>query len=145
MNLRLAILLLVSLAFPCVGAACSCAPPLPGQGDVAIQEDLKNSDIAFHGKIVAHRDGAAVFRVYEYWKGNIKGTAEVQWRRGDRGDCDGFWPRDLKIGNELLVFARKGRDGVYRTSICLPTGPTSTAQNVLRVLGPGRQVPTSAR
>jgi len=145
MNLRLLVLVVVSLVFPHIGNACSCAPPLPGQGDVAIQEDLKNSDIVFHGKIVAHRDGVAVFRVYEYWKGNIKGTADVQWRRGDRGDCNGFWPRDLKVGNELLVFARKGRDGVYRTDICLPTGLASTRQNILRVLGPGKQVSASAR
>ena len=145
MNLRISVLLLISLGFPCVGTACSCALAPPGQEDVKFQEVLKNSDLVFRSKIVAHRDGAAVFRVYEYWKGNIKSNAEVQWRRGDRGDCNGFWPDDLKVGNELLVFARKGRFGVYRTSICLPTGLASTAQNALRVLGPGKQVPTSAR
>src|SRR5437660_1863199 len=142
MILRLSVLLFISLIFPYVGTSCSCAPALPCQEDVKFKELLKNSDLVFRGKIVAHRDGAAVFRVYEYWKGNIKSNAEVQWRRGDRGDCNGF---DLKVGNELLVFARKGRFGVYRTSICLPTGLASTAQNVLRVLGPGKQVPTSAR
>jgi len=145
MNLRLAVLLLVSLAFPCVGAACSCAPVLPGQWDVKIQEDIKISDSVFRGRIVSHKGVAAVFRVYEHWKGNLNSYVELEWRRGDRGDCDGFWPRDLKVGNELLVFARKGRDGVYRTNICLPTGLASTRQNILRVLGPGKQVSASAR
>jgi len=68
---------------------------------------------------VAHKDGAAVSKVYELWKGNFKNYAQVQWRRGDQGYCNGFWSGDLKIGNELLVFAHKGSDGVYRTSICL--------------------------
>jgi hypothetical protein len=145
MNSRLSVLLLISLSSPCLGTACTCVRTPPGQEDVKFQEVLKNSDLVFRGMIVAHRDGAAVFRVYEYWKGNIKSTAEVQWRRGDRGDCNGFWPDDLKVGNELLVFARKGRFGVYRTSICLPTGLASTSQSVLRVLGPGKQVPASAR
>jgi len=145
MNLRLSVLLSISLGFPCVGTACSCTPAPPGQEDVKFQEILRNSDLVFRGKIVAHRDGVAVFRVYEYWKGNIKSNAEVEWRRGDRGDCNGFWPDDLKVGNELLVFARKSRFGVYRTDICLPTGLASKAQNVLRVLGPGKQVPVSAR
>jgi hypothetical protein len=145
MNRRLSVLLLISLGSPCVGTACSCAVSPPGKEDIKFQEDLNTSDWVFRGKIVAHRDGAAVFRVYEYWKGNIKGDAKVQWRRGDRGDCNGFWPDDLKVGNELLVFARKGRFGIYRTSICLPTGLASTAQNVLRALGPGKQVPASDR
>jgi hypothetical protein len=145
MNLRLSVLLLISLGFPCVGTACSCTSAPPDQEDVKFQEILRNSDLVFRGKIVAHRDGVAVFRVYEYWKGNIKSNAEVEWRRGDRGDCNGFWPDDLKVGNELLVFARKGRFGVYRTDICLATGLASKAQNVLRVLGPGKQVPISAR
>jgi|SRR5579863_1815489 len=145
MSRRLSVLLLISLSFPCAGAACSCFVAPPGQENVRFQEDLKNSDLVFRGKIVAHRGGAAVFRVYEYWKGNIKSNAEVQWRRGDRGDCNGFWPNDLKVGNELLVFARKGRFGVYRTDICLPTGLASKAQGMLRLLGPGKQIPTRAR
>jgi len=45
----------------------------PGQEDVKFQEVLKNSDLVFRGKIVAHRDGAAVFRVYECWKGSLSG------------------------------------------------------------------------
>src|SRR5260370_8124371 len=104
MNLRLSVLLLISLGFPCVGTACSCVLAPPGQEDVKFQGALKNSDLVFLGKIVAHRDGAAVFRVYEYWKGNIKSNAEVQWRRGDRGDSNGFWPDHLTSRTAFLLF-----------------------------------------
>jgi hypothetical protein len=145
MTLRLSVLLLLSLSFPYVGTACSCILAPPDQKDASFQRVLKTSDLVFRGKIVEHRDGAAVFRVYEYWKGNTKSNAEVQWRRGDRGDCNGFWPNDLKVGNELLVFARKDSSGIYRTSICLPTGLASKSQEILRALGPGKQIPTSAR
>jgi hypothetical protein len=49
----------------------------------------------------------------------------------------------LKVGNELLVFANKGHDGIYRTSICRPTSFASKAGKVLELLGPGKPVPPS--
>src|SRR5215469_7618751 len=82
-NLRLLILLSISLTCPSVGTACSCMPPIPGQADAQILEDLRISDAVFRGKLVAHKNGAAVFKVYELWKGNFKGYAQLQWRRGD--------------------------------------------------------------
>ena len=85
-----------------------------------------------------------MFRVREYWKGNLRGSLELEWRRGDRGDCNGFWPDDLKVGNELVVFAVKSRFGVNRTSICLPTRLVASAEKELRDLGagkPGQEVP----
>ncbi len=106
-----------------------------------LRRTLKASDIVFHGELIAHRGGVAVFRVHEEWEGNLGNKVKVEWRRGDRGDCYGFWPDDLKVGNDLLVFARRGHDGVYRTSICLPTMLASTAQGVLRELGPGKTKP----
>jgi len=139
-NLRLLVLFLISFLCPAIGTACFCIPPFPGQADAQILEDLRISDAVFRGKLVAHRNGAAVFKVYELWKGNTKSYAQVQWRRGDRGDCNGFWPDDLKVANELLVFAHKGSDGVFRTSICLPTSQISKSLNVLRVLGAGKTV-----
>ena len=99
---------------------------------------MNQSDIVFRGKLVAHETGSAVFGVHEYWKGNLKRSVKVEWRLGDRGDCNGFRHNDLKVGNELLVFATKGRDGVYRTNICLPTQLVAKAAKVLHDLGPGK-------
>ena len=111
--------------------ACVCAL------GVTTQEAISRSDIVFRGEIVAHEWGSAVFRVHEYWKGNLKRTVKVQWRHQTGGDCNGFSHDQLKIGNELLVFATKRRFGGYRTSICLPTKLVAKATKVLDDLGPG--------
>jgi hypothetical protein len=138
---RLAVLLFLTL--PCVRicTACSCAPSIPGQENLKTQADFKASDIVFRGELIAHRGGVAVFRVHEQWKGKLGSEVKLEWRRGDRGDCNGFWPDDLKVGNDLLVFARKGHDGVYQTSICLPTMLASAAQKLLGELGHGETNP----
>jgi hypothetical protein len=136
-TLRLAVLLLLALPFARVATSCSCAPPIPGQENLKTKADLEASDIVFRGELIAHSGSVAIFRVNEQWKGNPGKEVKLEWRRGDRGDCNGFWPDDLKVGNELVVFARRGHDGVYRTSICLPTMLASSAQGLLRELGPG--------
>ena len=139
---KLSVLLLASLTLPRIVSACWCAPLIPGEEDRQIQAYLQRADIVFRGEIVAHRWHAAVFRVNEQWKGNLKSHVKLEWRRGDRGDCNGFWPDDLKVGNELLVFALNGHFGSYRTSICQPTRLLSQAEKVLRVLGAGKPVST---
>jgi len=129
------------VGWPVVNRACTCAPPIPGQETLAFQTALGYADIVFRGQLVAHRNGMAVFRVREEWKGSLGAEVEVEWRRGDRGDCNGFWPEDLKVGNELLVFAKKGRFGIYRTNICSPTGIVQSAEDARRLLGPGKLKP----
>ena len=139
--LPLGSILLLCLTLPKIGLACTCAPPKPGESEeITVQDYVKRSDVVFRGEIVAHKWHAAVFRVREQWKGNLKSHVRLEWRRGDRGDCNGFWPDDLKVGEELLVFATKGHFGRYRTSICLPTSLVSKAEaeTKLRVLGPGK-------
>ena len=138
--LRLIALLLLFISLPKTGTACTCAPPIPGEQGRMIREQIDRSDIIFRGEIVAHKGGVVVFRVHEQWKGNLSDNVRLEWRRGDRGDCDGFWPNDLKIGNDLLVFATKGKDGVYRTDICFPTGIAANAGKVLQDLGPGTPI-----
>lgn len=137
---RLAILCFLSLPVATPLAACKCAPAVPGKQDIKFQDELNSADIVFRGKLIAHRSGMAVFRVDEGWKGKLKKRVEIEWRRGDKGGCSGFWPDDLKIGNELIVFAIKGRFRVYRTNICLPTTLASEAQGMLRALGPGQSM-----
>jgi hypothetical protein len=111
--------------------ACSCAP-------TTARDAEKRADIVFRGKLVRHSWRTAVFQVNEQWKGSLGPRVEVEWRRGDRGDCNGFWPDSLKVGNELLVFAIRGSDGIYRTSICLPTKQLSDATQEFKELGPGQ-------
>jgi hypothetical protein len=138
---RIAVFFVLTLPFARICTACSCAPSIPGQENLKTQADIKASDIVFRGELIAHRGGVAVFLVHDKWKGNLGKEVKLEWRRGDRGDCNGFWPDDLKVGNELVVFARKGHGGVYRTSICLPTMLASTAQKLLDELGPGQTNP----
>jgi hypothetical protein len=98
---RLSALLLVSLTLPKMVAACTCIPRIPGKEEQQIRSSLEKADIVFRGEIVTHRWHAAVFRVDEQWKGNLKSQVKLEWRRGDRGDCNGFWPNSLKVGNKL--------------------------------------------
>src|SRR5690349_13294890 len=79
--------------------ACSCIPPTAEQA-------LPQVSVVFRGVLITHRGNSAVFKVKEQWKGNIGSLVEVEWRDGSRGDCNGFWPKFLKVGNELLVFAQ---------------------------------------
>src|SRR5260370_29115967 len=123
---------LLLFAGPEVSLACSCVLALPTEASV------RNSDIVFRGKLVAHRFGRAVFSVDKQWKGHVGHRVEIDWREGNHGDCNGFWPEDLKVGNELLVFAIRAPSGVYKTSICLPTKLVGKAQTEFRDLGPGQ-------
>ena len=114
-----------------VAVGCSCLSP-------STERALQIADIVFRGELVEHRFGHAVFRVDEQWKGNLGHYVNVDWRRGDRGDCDGFWPDDLKVSNELLVFATRSQSGTYKTSICFPTMSVRKAKERLLELGPGK-------
>jgi hypothetical protein len=119
------------LVLPQNAAACSCF-------QTTSVEALGNADIVFRGKLVRHGWGTAVFHVDEQWKGDLGNSVELEWRDGSHGDCNGFWPDLLKVGNDLLVFGFRDSGGVYRTSICMPTKLVSDARAELRDLGPGK-------
>jgi hypothetical protein len=95
-------------------------------------------DVVFRGSITARSSGSAVFRVEEVWKGPVHEQFGVEWKY-EEGDCSGFRVDDLKVGAELLVFAKRGDDGVYRTNICYPTKQVSEAGAELKELGPGKR------
>ena len=111
--------------------ACTC-------GREPAKQALRYADVAFRGELIEHRGGAAVFRVDEVWKGDLGKTVEFEWRDGSHGDCNGFWPQFLKVGNKLLVFGTSDSHGFYRTSICLPTRFVSDVAEDLKELGPGK-------
>jgi hypothetical protein len=98
-------------------------------------------DIVFRGTITGRSSGPrrdAVFQVEEVWKGPVDERLRVEWKY-EEGDCSGFRTDDLKVGAELLVFAKRGQDGAYRTNICYPTKPVSEAGPELKELGPGKR------
>jgi hypothetical protein len=58
----------------------------------------------------------AVFRVSRVWKGDVGETFEMPAVE-ETSACMGFWPSDLKVGSDLLVYAwRVG--SAYYTGIC---------------------------
>jgi len=117
---------------PAAAGACFC-------GRIPAKDAIPSVDIVFRGELIAHKGNAAVFRVDEQWKGELSPQVEVQWRDGSQGDCDGFWPDQLKIGQKLLVLARRSSFlSMYKTNICLPTQPVVDADEDLKELGPGR-------
>lgn len=112
-----------------VVSACTCEAP-------GAQEAKALADVVFRGTIIAMRDSTepslsradtkiAVFRVTRVWKGEVKPAFEMPAYE-ERSACWGFWPRLLKVGNELLVYARR-LDGatpgafIFITSICSRT------------------------
>ena len=112
---------------------CSCVQP------ESMKQALEGVDIAFRGTITGRASGLrrdAIFRVERVWKGQVSDRVRVEWKV-EEGDCNGFHNDHLKVGSDLLVFAKRGTDGIYRTNICYPTKPASEAGSELAELGPG--------
>jgi len=124
------LLIVSSLVAPITVNACTCLRP-------NTKESLKYADIAFRGELVEHRGNRAVFRVDEWWKGNLGSSVEFEWRDGSHGDCDGFWPKLLQVGSKMLVFGARNNRGYYSANICLPQKLVSDAEADLKELGAG--------
>jgi hypothetical protein len=113
--------------------ACDCeAPP--------VREARTTADVVFRGTIVALKPSnaapglwgsghqtprTAVFRVTRVWTGEIGPTIEMPAYE-EEAACWGFWPRLLRAGNELLVYATRWPGGssgsvLYMTNICSRT------------------------
>ena len=124
------ILMLSVLAAHITAGACSCIRP-------DAKGSLKYADVAFRGELIEHRGNRAVFRVDEWWKGNLGPLIEFEWRDGTHGDCDGFWPKLLQVGSKLQVFGKRNHRGYYSAHICLPQKFLNDAETDLKELGPG--------
>jgi hypothetical protein len=100
------------------------------------------AEVVFRGTIIALRDtktsskiaGAvrdlkkvAVFRVTRVWKGDV-GEAFEMPAVEETSMCIGFWPPFLKIGNDLVIYARRLQgQPEYYTDICTRTMPANDA------------------
>lgn len=128
-----AVVLLAFGFLPGRAYGCSCIQP------ASMKEALKGVDIAFRGTITGRALGLrrdAIFRVERVWKGQLSDQIRVEWKV-ENGACDGFHHDHLKVDADLLVFAKRGTDGIYRTNICYPTKPASEAGSELAELGQG--------
>jgi hypothetical protein len=140
---------LVTLALSLrIAYGCSCQ-----EGDP--QYKKAHSDVVFRGTITALRDSEkppslseqigmakrykiAVFNVTRVWKGEVGQTFEMPAIE-ETSLCTGFWPPFLKVGSDLLVYANRGSDSEYYTSICGRHKPAGPAIVERRELGPGEE------
>jgi len=134
--------------FASLACACGCIEP-------SVQAKKEHAEVIFRGTIIALRDAkaeahippgwfldtkkVAVFRVSRVWKGDVGETFEMPAVE-ETTACLGFWPDYLKVGADLLVYARRiGSE--YYTGICGSHKPATNANNKdakdLEVLGPG--------
>jgi hypothetical protein len=130
----LAAVLQIIGSLPVQACTCIASPTVENWRD--------HVDVIFQGTITSRSMllwGDAIFRVSRIWKGNVGSQFRVEWRQGDHGDCNGFWSSHLKVGTELLVFAKRGNDGIYRTSICYPTAPVPAALVDIAKLGQSKR------
>jgi hypothetical protein len=114
---------------------CTCVEP------ASIKAAQDAVDVVFLGTITGRSDGfrrAAVFRVSQVWKGRVSEQFRIEWKI-ENGDCSGFRKEDLQVGAELLVFAKRGSDGIYRTSICYSTKRAADAAAEIAQLGRGER------
>jgi hypothetical protein len=131
-----------------IAYACRCMDP-------GVEVKKENADVIFRGRIIELRDSkgatdlspgrvrdtkkVAVFRVSRVWKGDVTETFEMPAVE-ETAACTGFWPTYLKVGSDLLVYARRiGSE--YYTSICgshkLVNDARDQAAKDFNVLGPG--------
>jgi len=64
------------------------------------------SELVFRGKVQNYNRSVAVFRVSRVWKGDIPRNYEMPAMESTEL-CDGFPPRLLVAGNELMIYARR--------------------------------------
>jgi hypothetical protein len=100
--LRVACLIVVA-SLSASGMQCDCV-------DIGIQRLKSGSDLVFQAVVTGfHGSGEnrmVIFDLSRVWKGKVTRTFEM---RAIEGPCISFYSGLLKVGNELLVFASRGR------------------------------------
>jgi hypothetical protein len=136
-------ILTLALASLGVAHACECSDP-------TVLVAKQRATVVFRGTITALRptgkrpafDGdtgkIAVFRVSRVWKGEVGQTLEMPAAE-EAGGCWGFAPQFLKLGAELIVYARRLAGMEYETNVCSRTQFVKYAAEDFKELGPGEE------
>ncbi len=81
-----------------------------------------------------------LFRVVRVWKGDVRATFDMPEFR-ETSACLGFWPKHLRVGADLVVYANRlppgAKDAEYFTDICTRTRFTNEANEDIAKLGAG--------
>src|SRR5438477_11290076 len=124
--LAITVVFLGILFVPQVTRACSCVLAVSGNPPC---QSFWNTPVVFSGHVIeiktiipdegpqkGWRSKLVRFAVTGDYRGNVGQSTEVLTGQGG-GDC-GF---EFQVGQDYLVYAGKGDDGMLGTSICTPT------------------------
>lgn len=107
-----------SLADPRCASACSCMPALP---IATYAEDP--STVIMRGTVRnIGQDQQGTFVIERWYQGEAPSGPIVPIRGGNGADCGLF----MQPGQQLLVVAYRGEDGILQPSICAPSGDLTT-------------------
>lgn len=131
--MRVAFILLIGLR---TALCCTVISP-------SVKGAVKQADIVFRGTIAEIRDAEIVFQAERVWKGHIPPRFAMPRIVWSSTPCNpGFYEPDVRLGAELLVYARRGIPGWnFQGYVPGPGSRTALVQNALedlRKLGRGR-------
>jgi hypothetical protein len=129
-----------------IAHACDCIEP-------SVESKQEHADVIFRGIIIAIPDAKggidfpagwvrdtkkmAVFRVSRVWKGDVGESFEMPAVE-ETSTCNGFWAPYLKVGSDLLVYARRIGHAYY-TGICGSHKLAKGSAKDFNELGPGAE------
>jgi hypothetical protein len=134
------------------GRACSCINPMPPLSKLVDQAAAVFSGRAILVERVFEQDPQQRFgdgwyegvhmriEVIQVWKGVSTPEVDV-WTGTGGGDCG----TPLELGQPYLLFGWSGRDGRLGVGSCSPSGPLTSSQSTLAMLGQGRFMPPGPR
>jgi hypothetical protein len=73
----------------------------------SVKEALKRAEIVFRGSITEVRDSEIIFRVQRVWKGHVPPVFAMPKIISTAPCMAGFFENRVKVGAELLVYARR--------------------------------------
>ena len=132
--MKIGIIFVFLLAIP-QARSCDC-------GETTVKEAQQQADIVFRGTLTHISHGMAYFHVVQVWKGHVAVHFKMPAFR-ETTFCVGFWPSQLEVGNDLLVYANwwkaasNKKEGDYFSNICTRTRLAREATEDFKTLGKG--------
>jgi hypothetical protein len=118
-NVRLVFILLLSVR---IGLGCTVVAP-------SVKGAVKRAEVVFRGSITSITEKEIVFRVERVWKGHVPTTFSMPKITWSGTPClPGFYERDVQLGAELLVYARRMPEANIPGYVASPGSRTTLAQ-----------------